>query len=420
MWRCKRLQNTACAKAAKRIGEILAAERPFIVKRRQLLKHLGVLTGGLVYSKGAWPQSSSSARSEPAVNLATPIRALVRRDGKLLQPVQISPRPGTQGVVVTKIDGVEVDRRNPSGVAGPFEVYFEPSPQTRSLLISVEANNIALTETVSVKPARKVLVYVLPHSHHDLGYTDLQALVEEKQMQNITLAMELANKTASYPEGARFIWNLEVLWGCDFFVQRRSEAERKALIEAVRKGQISPQGSYANELTGLCRPEELLRLFKYGTQLGEQCGIKVDSAMMSDVPGYSWGTVTAMSQAGIRYFSGAPNFFDRIGTFMEVWQDRPFWWVSPSGREKILMWIPWTGYALSHITSTKSSTLTTSPTSAGQAMEITPLPILRSAISFATGMPSTSGLVSQSRLPVRRFPPLKKDAAISCPPIAAT
>ncbi len=185
------------------------------------------------------------------MSLATPIRALVRRDGKLLQPLLISPRPGTHGEVVTKIDGVEVDRRSTSGTAGPFEVYFEPSPQTRSLLISVEANSAALTETVSVKPARKVLVYVLPHSHHDLGYTDLQAAVEEKQMQNITLAMELANKTASYPEGARFIWNLEVLWGCDFFMQRRSEAERRALVEAIRKGQISPQGSYANELTGL-------------------------------------------------------------------------------------------------------------------------------------------------------------------------
>jgi hypothetical protein len=308
------------------------------------------LTGGLLYPRGAWPQALSSPASEPAPNLATPIRALARRNGKLLQPLLISPRPGTQGEVVTKIDGVEVDRRKASDLAGPFEVYFEPSQQTRSLLISVEVNNIAMTEAVSVKPARKVLVYVLPHSHHDLGYTDLQAAVEEKQMQNITLAMELANKTASYPEGARFIWNLEVLWGCDFFMQRRSEAEKKALIEAIRKGQISPQGSYANELTGLCRPEELLRLFKYGTQLGKQCGIKVDSAMMSDVPGYSWGTVTAMSQAGIRYFSGAPNFFDRIGTFMEAWQDRPFWWVSPSGREKVLMWIPWTGYALSHIT----------------------------------------------------------------------
>ena len=41
-----------------------------------------------------------------------------------------------------------------------------------------------------------------------------------------------------------------------------------------------------------------------------------------------------MAQAGIRYFSAAPNYFDRIGTFMVEWQDKPFWWVSPSGREE--------------------------------------------------------------------------------------
>ena len=29
--------------------------------------------------------------------------------------------------------------------------------------------------------------------------------------------------------------------------------------------------------------------------------------MISDVPGYTWGTVTAMAQAGIRYFSVAPE-----------------------------------------------------------------------------------------------------------------
>jgi hypothetical protein len=56
-----------------------------------------------------------------------------------------------------------------------------------------------------------------------------------------------------------------------------------------------------------------------------------------------------MAQAGIRYFSAAPNFFDRIGTFMVEWQDKPFWWVSPSGKEKLLVWVPWTGYAMSHV-----------------------------------------------------------------------
>src|SRR5512138_1091090 len=105
---------------------------------------------------------------------------------------------------------------------------------------------------------------------------------------------------------------------------------------------------YLNELTGLCRPEELVRLFDYATRLGRQTGVPIDSAMISDVPGYTWGTVTAMAQAGIKYFSVAPNYFDRIGDILVQWENKPFYWVSPSGREKVLVWIPYNGYALSH------------------------------------------------------------------------
>jgi alpha-mannosidase len=132
-------------------------------------------------------------------------------------------------------------------------------------------------------------------------------------------------------------------------MRKKPQADRDALIAAVKKGWIALNGMYANELTGLCRPEELLQLFRYAGELGKQCGVRVNSATISDVPGYTWGTVTAMAQAGIRYFSAAPNYFDRIGTFMVKWQDKPFWWVSPSGKEKVLFWVPWTGYAMSHI-----------------------------------------------------------------------
>ena len=319
------------------------------MERRQVLKRLGAATAGAIYSSKAWPQTAPSSPSGEA-HFAAPVRALVAAKGALKQPLSMTLPPETRGDIVTTIDGTIVDRRALANPAVPFDILLDPSQDVRNVLVSVEAGTTRLTQKVTIKPVQKVLVYVLPHSHHDLGYTDLQAAVEEKQMQNITQAIELARKTAGYPAGSRFVWNLEVLWGADFFMQRRSPAEKQALIEAIRSGQIAPQGSYANELTGLCRPEELLRLFKFGTRFAKECGVKIDSAMMSDVPGFTWGTVTAMAQAGIRYFSAAPNFFDRIGTFMEAWQDRPFWWVSPSGKEKILMWVPWTGYALSHIT----------------------------------------------------------------------
>jgi hypothetical protein len=61
-------------------------------------------------------------------------------------------------------------------------------------------------------------------------------------MRNIEMEMELARRTASDPEGARFVWNLEALWGADLFLRRKSETDRAALIEvppgAVRHGRI--------------------------------------------------------------------------------------------------------------------------------------------------------------------------------------
>ena len=151
------------------------------------------------------------------------------------------------------------------------------------------------------------------------------------------------------PRGRRFVWNVEVLWAADLYLHRLSPAQRSDFLKAVKDGQVSLNGMYLNELTGLCRPEELLRLFRYSTRLAEQTGVPIDSAMISDVPGYTWGTVTAMAQAGIKYFSTAPNFFDRIGDIMVKWENRPFYWVSPSGKEKVLVWIPSKGYALSHL-----------------------------------------------------------------------
>ena len=105
-----------------------------------------------------------------------------------------------------------------------------------------------------------------------------------------------------------------MLWAADLFLQRLAPKQRAEFFDAVKRGQVALNGMYLNELTGLCRPEELVRLFRLrDASSAQRTGVPVDSAMISDVPGYTWGTVTAMAQAGIRYFSVAPNYLDRIG-----------------------------------------------------------------------------------------------------------
>jgi alpha-mannosidase len=320
------------------------------MNRRDLLKGLTMVAGGGLCSGSGWSQATAPSDEKRQGKLAVPVRALIRRNGALFQPVEITlDNQGAGGVAIIRVEGEEVDRRMAQPGSSVFEVYLKPVTAKQNVTVTVEWNGATQTQSIALNPVRRMLIYALPHSHHDLGYTDLQANVEEKQIRNITRGIELARKTAGYPEGSRFVWNLEVLWGADLYMRRGSEASRAELIDAVQKGWIGINGSYANELTGLCHPEELLQLFHYSGQLGKACNVKVDSAMMSDVPGFSWGTVTAMAQAGIRYFSAAPNYFDRIGDFMVTWQDKPFWWISPSGKEKVLFWVPWTGYALSHV-----------------------------------------------------------------------
>lgn len=220
----------------------------------------------------------------------------------------------------------------------------------KELHVNLEAGGQkVISKTVELRPVRPWEIFLLPHSHVDIGYTALQADVEKKQNSNIETGLRLARETAEYPPDARFKWNLEVLWPVENYLRDCPAEKREAFIAAVRAGQIGLDAFYCNILTGLCRPEELLNLMSYATRLSKVCGVSIQSAMISDVPGYTWSTVSAMAEAGVKYFSFAPNYFDRMGATMKEWQNRPFWWEGPDGRHRVLCWCPSRGYALGHL-----------------------------------------------------------------------
>lgn len=200
------------------------------------------------------------------------------------------------------------------------------------------------TQTLTLQPVRKWVVYLLPHSHVDIGYTHLQTEVERSQWRFIETAIETARKTAQYPAGARFKWNVEVLWAVDSYLQQATTEKREAFIEAVKAGHLGLDALYGNMLTGLCRPEEMLRMLRLAPELAKLTGAPVESAMITDVPGYTWGIVPTLAHSGVRYFSIAPNGTDRIGRTSAAWGDKPFWWIGPNGKDRLLVWMTGTGY----------------------------------------------------------------------------
>lgn len=296
-----------------------------------------------------------AGESEPAPVQTTiePIGfpALIRKGDRLLQPFETAIHyPYVEAVDATlQLAGQEPVRlqlrlgRQTAEMLVPAVAADTPA----RLVLNVAGQPVAQAE-FTLKPVRPWHLYILPHSHVDIGFTHVQTEVMLRQWKHLEQAMDLARRTADYPPGARFKWNSEVLWAVDGYLQQAAPEQQRKFIEAVAEGWIHLDALYGNELTALCRPEELFRLLDCRHRLAHQHGLTIDAAMISDVPGYTWGIVPALAHSGVKYLSIGPNHIHRIGYTLSEWGDRPFYWVSPSGRKRVLCWMAGKAYSWFH------------------------------------------------------------------------
>ncbi len=52
-----------------------------------------------------------------------------------------------------------------------------------------------------------------------------------------------AKRTAVYPQGARFVWNVEVAWAADLYLRRLNQQQRADFLDAVKRGQVVLNGN---------------------------------------------------------------------------------------------------------------------------------------------------------------------------------
>jgi len=275
---------------------------------------------------------------------------LREENGALMQVVRAPVRHlGEPREITLRIeDGPAVTRTLVNGTQ-TVELLVPAVSQPTARLVTVTSGEEPLSRTeIELTPTRRWTLYLLHHTHLDIGYTHHQSEVEERQWSFLDQAVELGNATRDYPPEARFTWLPEGLWAVDSYLRRAAPEQRDAFIDAVRAGTIGLDALYGNELTALCRPEELLELTGFARRLAAQYDLTIDSAMISDVPGYTWGIVPALALSGVRFFSIGPNRGHRIGYTLSEWGDQPFYWISPSGKQRVLCWIHAEGYSWFH------------------------------------------------------------------------
>ena len=239
-------------------------------------------------------------------------------------------------------NGKTADVRIPASKDGldVFELPLPGGPVSKATqaTVSIRLKGQTYVARCIVDPARENWsVYVLPHSHVDIGYTNTQSKVLKLHMENIDESIDLAKKTADYPKEARFKWTTEAIWVVDNYLALADAAKKERFWDAVKKGWICLDGAYGNINTSMTDSRQLMEMFAKSQKLAKAHGIEIHSMFQGDVPGASWGLSAQAEQTGIKYFLSGPNASDRIGNLAK-WQDKPFYWVSPSGKQKLLFW----------------------------------------------------------------------------------
>jgi alpha-mannosidase len=284
----------------------------------------------------------------PRVGLCNEKIVYVNAQGQSTQKIKISIEDYSNNQLVEIYDDTEkkVSGKLCLGL-NDFYIPIEAVKTSLEKTFEIKINGLSKKYEMVINPVKEIIFYLLPHSHVDIGYTDLQTEIEKKQWKNIESAIKLSQRSAGNNPGNVFKWNVEVLWAVKSYLEKFPE-KRSNFFDAVRKGWIGLDGLYCNMLTGLCSPEGLYELVEYSNKLEKETGVPIESAMISDVPGFTWGIVQAFADNGIKYFSIGTNETDRMGNSLKLWGDKPFYWESPSGKNKILVWFAGKGYSLFH------------------------------------------------------------------------
>lgn len=202
---------------------------------------------------------------------------------------------------------------------------------TSNAKLDVQAG-VHKTFSLSLTPQRKWNIFVVPHTHLDIGYSDFQGKVSEIQPRVLTQAGELIQK---YPD---FRFSMDGSWNLEQFLATRSKSKQDEILALIRNGKMAMPAQYVNLLTGYASLETLYRSLYQSKQLASTNKLPYEYANITDVPTYSGSYPSILASSGVKYWAAAANN-DRAPVFnYEQWNEKsPFWWEGPDGK-KVLFW----------------------------------------------------------------------------------
>ena len=172
-------------------------------------------------------------------------------------------------------------------------------------------------------------IYVIHHTHYDIGFTDLPDEVERQQLVYLDEAVRLGEADPDY------CWTIESGYLLRNYLDFRPAEQSERLLNLLRKGQFEVAAYDMQQLTECASFAELEANCSRSAELGRKYGFAVETAILDDIGGWASETPSLMNNAGIRYLiAGCGAFQTEL-----PWADLPhlFYLECKSGG-RILVW----------------------------------------------------------------------------------
>ncbi len=179
-------------------------------------------------------------------------------------------------------------------------------------------------------------IYLIHHSHTDIGYTHDQPIIWDLHRRFIDAALDRCERDADGDADHTFRWTVETTAMLMHWLRSASDRQVARFVDLARAGRIEVTAMFLN-VTPLMDVDQLVETLAPLRIIRDELGLPVRHAMNSDVNGQNWPLVDVLLDAEIDAFSMATNI--HFGGSPLAWPNA-FHWQGPSGRS-ILAWNGW-------------------------------------------------------------------------------
>lgn len=255
------------------------------------------------------------------------LKTVEKRDGQLFHTIRFNlihlgePRQATVWV--------ENNSKEVSLNTGLNEIDFliPKIDKPKTVSTKIKYGEFESQQKVELNPVKEWTVYLVQHSHTDIGYTRQQSEILAEHLRYIDDALDYCDQTDHYPKESQFRWTCEITWTVREYINSRPKEQVDRLLKRIQEGRIEVAGMFLNfseivDETALAIQLQSLKTFK-------ENGIDVTTAMQNDVNGIAWCMPDMYENTGVKYLTMGIHAHRARKPFNKP---TSFWWESPSGK----------------------------------------------------------------------------------------